>query len=225
VFIRYFSKYAYHYVLRLPHLRVCKVYVWALVYTVGMRLEAAMEVCMKFIIIWYVMSRRPLERYQCFRGSYCLHLQGRTNYAGEWGFRYEERRKRNRAVSGLLVRGWTAQSPVSSHLLTMSVPHLLVKLMLLPWRWRQHIAQICWYFSTRICSWCYITEYRILYGNEPSSSRIIGWLLTSQGLSCMELVSRLFMPMRKNIFICWKFQTHIDDSFTLLCRWLQNVRL
>jgi hypothetical protein len=43
-------------------------------------------------------------------------------------------------------------------------------------------------------------------------SRIIEWLLTSQGLSCMELVSRLFMPLKENMFSCWKFGTHIDDS-------------
>jgi hypothetical protein len=48
-------------------LEVHKVYLWALVYIADMRLEPVTAVYMKFIVIWYVMPHRLLERYQHFR--------------------------------------------------------------------------------------------------------------------------------------------------------------
>lgn len=104
-------------------------------------------------------------------------------------------------MSGPPIRVWTAQSPVSFCPLTISVPHLLMKLMLLPWRWRQQIALI-----SQNKEFFVVMNLPIPWKVEIS--RKVGWLLTIWGLSCMEVVSRPFVPWKKSMFTCWKFRTH-----------------
>jgi hypothetical protein len=82
--------------------------------------------------------------------------------------------------------------------------------LVLPWRWQQCIAPKCRYLSTRACSWPYIAEDSILCGNEPSSSVEHGnfscrWVtIKSLGRTQLHGVNRLFLPLKKNIFSCWK---------------------